>query len=78
MSQGIDPHSVPSPTVPPAPLPDVPVPTDAELLRAHVEGDTEAFAVLVRRHQDRLWAIALRVMRNPEDAADVEVEPPPP
>jgi RNA polymerase sigma-70 factor (ECF subfamily) len=29
------------------------------------------FAVLVARHQDRLWVIALRIiMRNPEDAAD--------
>ena len=26
--------------------------------------------VLVHRHQDRLWAVALRVMRNPDDAAD--------
>jgi RNA polymerase sigma-70 factor, ECF subfamily len=43
---------------------------DAELLRAHVAGDPNAFAVLVRRHQDRMWAIALRIMRNPEDAAD--------
>ena len=44
--------------------------TDAELLQAHVDGDAHAFAVLVSRHQDRLWAIALRTMRNPEDAAD--------
>ena len=44
--------------------------TDAELLQAHVDGDPEAFSVLVGRHQDRLWAIALRTMRNPEDAAD--------
>lgn len=43
---------------------------DAELLAAHVEGDPEAFAVLVRRHQDRLWAVALRTLRNPHDAAD--------
>jgi len=29
------------------------------------------FAVLVARHQDRLWVITLRIiMRNPEDAAD--------
>lgn len=45
-------------------------PTDLELLRAHVDGDTEAFAVLFRRHRDRLWAVALRTMGNPEDAAD--------
>jgi RNA polymerase sigma-70 factor (ECF subfamily) len=44
--------------------------SDAELLRAHVQGDPTAFSLLVRRHQDRLWAIALRTMRNPEDAAD--------
>ena len=43
---------------------------DAALLRAHVAGDPHAFAVLVRRHQDRMWGIALRIMRNPEDAAD--------
>jgi RNA polymerase sigma-70 factor, ECF subfamily len=45
-------------------------PTDAELLQAHVDGDAAAFATLVARHQDRLWAVALGVMRNPEDAAD--------
>jgi RNA polymerase sigma-70 factor, ECF subfamily len=70
VSHGIDPHAVPSPSAPPARVPETLCPTDAELLRAHVGGDPEAFATLVRRHQDRLWAIALRVMRNPEDAAD--------
>jgi RNA polymerase sigma-70 factor, ECF subfamily len=45
-------------------------PTDAELLQAHVDGDPGAFATLVARHQDRLWAVALGVMRNPDDAAD--------
>ena len=44
--------------------------TDAELLRAHVEGDTEAIGVLFTRHRDRLWAVALRTMGNPDDAAD--------
>jgi RNA polymerase sigma-70 factor (ECF subfamily) len=45
-------------------------PTDADLLQAHVDGDPEAFGVLFRRHRDRLWAVALRTMGNPEDAAD--------
>jgi RNA polymerase sigma-70 factor, ECF subfamily len=45
-------------------------PTDAELLQAHTKGDPHAFAALVARHQDRLWAVALGVMRNPDDAAD--------
>lgn len=44
--------------------------TDAELLAAHIEGDDGAFAVLVQRHADRLWAVALRTMRNGEEAAD--------
>jgi RNA polymerase sigma-70 factor (ECF subfamily) len=43
---------------------------DAVLLRRHVDGDSDAFAELVRRHRDRLWAIALRTLGNPEDAAD--------
>ncbi|GAA2134813.1 RNA polymerase sigma factor SigM [Nocardioides bigeumensis] len=44
--------------------------SDLELLRAHVDGDPEAFGVLFGRHRDRLWAVALRTMGNPEDAAD--------
>ena len=43
---------------------------DAELLQAHVDGDQDAFAQLFARHRDRLWAVALRTMGNPEDAAD--------
>jgi RNA polymerase sigma-70 factor (ECF subfamily) len=45
-------------------------PTDAELLSRHVAGDPDAFAELVRRHRDRLWAIALRTLADPEEAAD--------
>lgn len=44
--------------------------SDADLLAAHVAGDAEAFGELFQRHRDRLWAIALRTMGNPEDAAD--------
>ncbi len=43
---------------------------DAALLRAHVAGDRDAFAELVRRHRDRLWAVALRTLGDREDAAD--------
>ncbi|WP_457205569.1 RNA polymerase sigma factor SigM [Nocardioides sp. P5_C9_2] len=43
---------------------------DADLLAAHVAGDADAFGVLFGRHRDRLWAVALRTMGNPEDAAD--------
>ena len=44
--------------------------SDQELLRAHVDGDPEAFGELFARHRDRLWAVALRTMGNPDDAAD--------
>jgi RNA polymerase sigma-70 factor, ECF subfamily len=45
-------------------------PSDAMLLRQHAEGDTEAFGLLFKRHKDRLWAVALRVTCDPDDAAD--------
>jgi RNA polymerase sigma-70 factor (ECF subfamily) len=44
--------------------------TDAQLLAAHVAGDQHAFGELVRRHRDRMWAVALRTLRDPEEAAD--------
>ena len=43
---------------------------DADLLARHVSGDPDAFGELVTRHRDRLWAVALRTLGNPEDAAD--------
>jgi RNA polymerase sigma-70 factor (ECF subfamily) len=43
---------------------------DLALLRAHVAGDPQAFAELVRRHRDRLWAVALRTLADREEAAD--------
>jgi RNA polymerase sigma-70 factor, ECF subfamily len=45
-------------------------PADVDLLRAHVAGDPDAFAELVRRHRDRLWAVALRTLGDREEAAD--------
>src|SRR6202451_800248 len=45
-------------------------PSDQELLRRHVAGDTEAFGELFRRHRDRLWAVALRTVCDPDEAAD--------
>jgi RNA polymerase sigma-70 factor, ECF subfamily len=45
-------------------------PSDAELLRRHVDGDPEAFGELFLRHRDRLWAVAVRTLSDPEDAAD--------
>ncbi len=44
--------------------------SDDELLARHVAGDHEAFGVLVHRHRDRLWAVALRTLGDREEAAD--------
>jgi RNA polymerase sigma-70 factor (ECF subfamily) len=44
--------------------------TDAELLRGHVAGNPDAFGELFGRHRDRLWAVAVRTLRDPEEAAD--------
>ncbi len=44
--------------------------TDKELLRRHIAGDPDAFGELFARHRDRLWAVAIRTLSDPEDAAD--------
>jgi RNA polymerase sigma-70 factor, ECF subfamily len=43
---------------------------DRALLAEHLAGDPDAFGELVRRHRDRLWAVAVRTLGDPEDAAD--------
>jgi RNA polymerase sigma-70 factor, ECF subfamily len=45
-------------------------PDDRALLRAHLDGDPEAFGTLFARHRDRLWAVALRTTGDREEAAD--------
>jgi RNA polymerase sigma-70 factor (ECF subfamily) len=44
--------------------------SDRELLEMHREGDPDAFGEIVRRHRDRMWAVALRTLGDPEEAAD--------
>jgi RNA polymerase sigma-70 factor (ECF subfamily) len=43
---------------------------DRELLTRHAQGDDQAFSVLVRRHRERLWAVAVRMMGDREEASD--------
>ena len=45
-------------------------PSDTDLLRRHVAGDPDTFGELFRRHRDRLWAVAVRTLGDPEEAAD--------
>jgi len=43
---------------------------DTALLARHIDGDPDAFSELVARHRDRLWAVAMRTLGDPDDAAD--------
>ena len=45
-------------------------PSDGELLRRHVAGDSDAFGELFGRHRERLWAVAVRTLGDPEEAGD--------
>ncbi|AEA28764.1 RNA polymerase sigma factor SigM [Pseudonocardia benzenivorans] len=47
---------------------------DVALVAAHRAGDPQAFDELVRRHGDRLWAVALGVLRDREEARDAVQE----
>ena len=49
-------------------------PTDDELVQRAQQQDPEAFRLLVERYQRRLFSVALGVMRNPEDAAEIVQE----
>jgi RNA polymerase sigma-70 factor (ECF subfamily) len=44
--------------------------SDARLVKRAARGDRDAFDELVARHRDRVWAIALRMCRDREDAED--------
>jgi RNA polymerase sigma-70 factor, ECF subfamily len=44
--------------------------SDTELLKLHVDGDSDAFGELFQRHKDRLWAVAIRTLSDLEEAAD--------
>jgi len=43
---------------------------DRALMALHVQGNSDAFGELFRRHRDRLWSVALRTLGAPEEAAD--------
>ena len=45
-------------------------PDDATLMARHVAGDPDAFGIIVQRHRDRLWAVAIRTLGDREEAAD--------
>lgn len=48
--------------------------TDIELIDRFIAGDQDAFNALMRAHEDRVFAIALRMMRNRDAALDATQE----
>ena len=48
--------------------------TDRDLLSAHCAGAPDAFGEIFRRHRDRMWALALRITRDPDLSADAVQE----
>ena len=45
--------------------------TDDQLIDVTLGGTTAAFEILVRRHQRQMYALALKMVRNHEDASDI-------
>lgn len=52
----------------------MPPKTDRELVAAAREGDAEAFGTLVRRHQKRIYRLAVHLLRDAAEAEDVTQE----
>jgi RNA polymerase sigma-70 factor (ECF subfamily) len=48
--------------------------SDSEVIRRVLDGETAAFELLVRRHQQTIFRLALRMTRNAEDARDLAQE----
>ena len=48
--------------------------SDAAIVRQVLEGDTEAFGVLVERHQERCTRLAIHILGSREDAEDAVQE----
>lgn len=44
--------------------------SDQDLVRRYLDGDAGAFSALMQRHQQRVYAVCVRVLGNREDAAD--------
>lgn len=45
--------------------------TDNQLIDLTLEGTTAAYGILVERHQRQMYALALKMVRNHEDAMDI-------
>lgn len=52
----------------------VPELSDRELVRSFISGDTASFDALMRRHEDRIFGLSMRMMGNRHDALDATQE----
>ena len=52
----------------------MPTPSDTELIGLARGGDTDAFGTWMRRHQQRIFRLALHMLRNPTEAQDITQE----
>ena len=52
-------------------MPAAAEPNDEELVQRSQRDDERAFGELVRRYESKVYSLALRMVRNPEDAEDV-------
>lgn len=48
--------------------------TDEQLIDVTLAGTTAAFGILIQRHQRQMYALALKMVRNHDDAADIAQE----
>ncbi len=55
-------------------MPASPEPTDQALVTRVRAGDGDAFRLLMRRHQDRIYSLARNYLNNDEDAWDITQE----
>jgi len=55
-------------------LPPRPAVTEADLVERAIDGDSDSFSELVRRHRDGWFTLALRLLGDRETAADVTQE----
>ena len=63
------PNTLPSPNAMTDPL--TPETTDADLVRRAQAGELDAFEALTNRHEQRVYALAMRMLRQEHDAQDV-------
>lgn len=45
--------------------------TDEQLVKAYAHGDNDAFDILLKRHQDRIFNYILRIIKNEDIANDI-------